>query len=152
MMRHVLLVALGLAHAIVAWAVAFAAAAFVLDRYTSDTVFGTFVQIVPFLIIAVLIVAYPAYLATKKRFADAAIVFASAVVSLLAVGYTVFGLTTCREDGCGSDVDVLDPCLSATRDAMSDAEKLACPNWCPYRGPLLGGNYWTEGGERCVYL
>jgi cytochrome bd-type quinol oxidase subunit 2 len=144
MVKHLLLAVLGLAHAIVAWVVAFATAAFVLDRYTSDTAFGTFVQIVPFALIALLIVAYPAYLVTKKRTADAAIVFGAAVIGIVALVL----LTRVAH----APVVTVDPCTSDTRDALSEEEKLACPNWCPYKGPLLGGNYWTENGEECVYL
>lgn len=143
-MRHVLLALLGLAHAIVAWAVAFATAAFVLDRYTSDTAFGSFVQVAPFALIAVLIIAYPAFLFAKKRVADAAIVFGAAAVGIAALVL----LTRVAH----APVVTADPCASDTRDQLSEEEKLACPNWCPYKGPLLGGNYWTESGEECVYL
>lgn len=142
--KHLFLAILGLAHAFIAWVAAFAAAAFVLDRYTSDTAFGTFVQIVPFLVIIILIVAYPAYLAMKKRFADAAIVLGAAAIGIAALVL----LTRVAH----APVVTVDPCFSDTRDQLSEEAKLACPNWCPYKGPLLGGNYWTENGEECVYL
>jgi hypothetical protein len=152
MRKHLFLAIIGLLHAVAVLALAFAASAWVLDRYTSDTAFGTFAQIAPFAAMAIAFFAYPVLLVRKKRAADAAIVLVSAFAFAAVLSYTVFGLVTCRYGGCGSDVDVLDPCLSGTRDALSEEEKLACPNWCPYKGPLLGGNYWAKDGEQCVYL
>jgi hypothetical protein len=143
--RHAFLVVLGLLHAIAACALIVLASVHVLDRFGSDTPYGTAIQITPFIGIGVLFFAFPAYLAGKKRVVDASIVVAAAVVGMAAI---VFFTHHVHAPGTVT----ADPCTSKTRDALPEEEKLACPNWCPYKGPLLGGNYWVEDGERCVYL
>lgn len=145
MRKHLLLAILGLVHAFVAWALIVLASVRVLDRFGSDTPYGSLIQIAPFVGIAVLFFAFPAYLVKKHRLVDASIVLAAAVVGMAAIV-----LFTHHADAPGAVTE--DSCTSDTRDQLSEEEKLACPNWCPYKGPLLGGNYWVEDGEQCVYL
>lgn len=100
MRKYLLLTIIGFAHAVAVLAFAFPASAWVLDRYTSDTAFGTFTQIAPFVGIAIAFFAYPAFLVMKKRVADAAVVLVWAFVFGAVLSYTVFGLVTCRYGGC----------------------------------------------------
>lgn len=100
MRKYLLLAIIGFVHAVAVLALAFAASAWVLDRYTSDTAFGTFAQIAPFVGIAIAFFAYPAFLVMKKRVADAAVVLVWAFAFGAVLSYTVFGLVTCRYGGC----------------------------------------------------
>lgn len=143
--RHLFLAIIGVLHAAAAWALIVLASVHVLDRFGSDAPYGSIIQIAPFVAIAVLFFAFPAYLVKKHRVVDASIVLVAAVVGMAAIV-----LFTHHADAPGAVTE--DPCMSATRDQLSEEQKLACPNWCPYKGPLLGGNYWTEDGESCVYL
>ncbi len=145
MRKHLLLVLAGFAQSILAFALTVGAATMLLDNYTTDTAFGTAIQIVPFALIAVLFFAYPTYLLVKKRPMDALLVLCAAAVAIVST------LAFARVAD-GPHPDDGHSCYGTHRDELSDEEKLACPNWCPYKGPLLGGNYWAKDGEQCVYM
>ncbi len=126
-----------------------------LDEYTSDTLAGTLIQLGPSIIGAALFFVIPLYLAFTKRGGDAQVFLISSI--LFGIALVVFMFTFDPGDfpihaDFPPDDGLLYYCPESTVEGMSDEEKARCVNWCPYKGPLLGGGYWTYDAEPCVYL
>lgn len=159
MKRTLLLILGGFIQSFVLIVAVFYGLSLVLDEYTSDTLSGTLIQMAPVLLGVAAIFVIPSYLALTKRGRDAKVFAASSIVSVIAL--TAFGFTydpcgDVPEWQCGAFGELPQEgtayCAPSERDGLTDEEKEVCENWCPYKGPLLGGGYWIEIGEDCVYL